>query len=345
MTLKPHFVKAISKRMLQHLAASFYRCASASAEPQLLILMYHRVLPLTDKRTQREEPGMIVTPETFRLHLETLKNDFEIIHLSKWLALKENGVALPARACAITFDDGWADNYEFAFPILRELEVPATIFLVSEMIGTGQQFWPERFALAVTSIAQNHFELWSHSALDWIRKTSVHYAFNAVPPNREELSEMIANAKVLPDHEIHAHLDNIEETFNLSVEKEKASLLNWQQLSEMLASGLVEAGSHTCNHIRFNESTHRSVLEHEVISSKLQIEKKTGHTVHTFCFPNGDYTPEALALVRQHYAGGVSTQAGWNSASTDSCLLQRIGVHEDVAKDRVAFLARLSGWI
>ncbi|MDT8453021.1 MAG: polysaccharide deacetylase family protein [Gammaproteobacteria bacterium] len=345
MTLKPYFVKAISKRMLQHLAASYYKLTNVSDQPQLLILMYHRVLPMADERAQREEPGMIVTPETFRLHIETLKKDFEIIQLSKWLALKKSGSVLPARACAITFDDGWVDNYEFAFPLLRELEVPATIFLVSEMIGTDQQFWPERFALVVTGIARNYTEQWSHPALEWIRETSNHYAFSTLPPNREELSEMIANAKALPDHEIHDRLDNIEETMNLSVENKKASLLNWQQLSEMIKSGLVEAGSHTCNHVRFNESTSRAVLEHEIISSKQQIEKKTGYTVNTFCFPNGDYTPEALALVRQHYAGGVSTLYGWNSASTDRCLLQRIGVHEDVAKNRVAFLARISGWM
>lgn len=338
-------MKAISKRMLQHLAVTFYKFANINAEPKLLIMMYHRILPMSDERTQREEPGMIVTPETFRLHIETLKKDFEIIQLSKWLAMKNSGAVLPARACAITFDDGWADNYEFAFPLLRELEVPATIFLVSEMIDTGQQFWPERFALIVTSIAKNHFKQWSHPALDWIRNTSVNYAFSAVPPNREELSEMIANTKALPDDEINDRLDRIEETLNLSVNNQKTSLLDWQQISEMLESGLVEAGSHTCNHIRFNESTRRSVLEHEIISSKQQIEKKTGHTVNTFCFPNGDYTPEALDLVRKNYAGGVSTETGWNSTSTDRCLLQRVGVHEDVAKDRIAFVARISGWM
>lgn len=288
---------------------------------------------------------MIVTPESFRQHVNTLKQYFNIIKLSDWIQLKLDGKELPARACAITFDDGWADNFEFAFPILKEANVPATIFLVSGMIGTNDVFWPERLAHIVTVVSSDYPQYWSHPELEWLQKHSTNYHFSETPPTQEELSELIANAKNYSDQEIHNKLDQIENTLQLKPENHSPSLLNWQQLDEMVGSGLVEAGSHTCHHVRLNKDTPIKLLENEIVNSREEIEKHLGQKVKTFCFPNGDFCPEALTIIKQNYKGAVTTQSGWNTADTDNHLLRRIGIHQDVAEDRTSFLARISGWM
>lgn len=338
-------LKRVIKRGLQHVAAQFGPQNSTPKEAQLLVLMYHRILPAKDARAQIEEPGMRVTPDTFRENLQLLTQQFEMVKLSDWVTRHAQGLPLPKKACAITFDDGWADNYEFAFPILKEHKCPATIFLVADMIGTRDMFWPERLARAVTAIALAHPEQWSNPNLEWLRESHVNYAFSSTPPTTEELSQLINNAKRLDDQEIHRRLNAIEDELGLSIAPEQPSLLNWEQVAEMTASGLIEMGSHTCQHIRLTEKTPEPVLEHEIFDSKETIKRQTGQPVTTFCYPNGDFSDAASRLVQQNYTGAVTTQRGWNNARADRHLLQRIGIHEDIASDKTAFLARISGWM
>jgi len=213
-------------------------------------------------------------------------------------------------------------------------------------MGTGETFWPERLAGLLVAIAEQQPAKWSHPGLRWLRGASTGYGFTATAPTPDEISEIIAGAKALPDQEITDRLDVLEATLQVVLpETTAAPLLDWDQITEMTASGLVEAGSHTCHHVRLNADLPVEIQQREIIASKRRIEERTGREVKTFCFPNGDVCPQALALVRQHYSGAVSTRPGWNSAATDAHLLHRIGIHEDISRDRTAFLARLSGWL
>ena len=338
-------LKQMLKQSIQYFAARFGAHTHSHAEPQLLILMYHRVLPETDARTGLEEPGMTVSPETFRMNLRLLANYFEFVSLADWLEKKNSGLPLPEKACAITFDDGWADNYEYAFPILHEANIPATIFTVSSMIGTQKMFWPERLARILTAIAIKQPSSWQSPCLEWLRSARTDFTFTHIAPSREQISQIIAHAKQYTDQENHLRLDLIEDTLNLNTQPQQGSLLSWAQLKEMTDSGSIDTGSHTCNHIRLNAHTPNHVCENEILHSKQQIETHTKQPVKTFCFPNGDHSSFALALVRQAYIGAVTTEHGWNTASSDSCLLRRIGIHDDIARDRTAFLARISGWL
>ena len=338
-------MKKILKRSLQHVAALFGRHTRNHDDPQLLVLMYHRILPLDDERTQTEEPGMTVTPETFRQHIHILKQYFDIVKLADWIQLKSEGKILPAKSCAITFDDGWVDNYEFAFPILKESNVPATIFVVSDMVGKNAIFWPERLTRLVNQVSKHYPQFWSHPELQWLQKDTKNYCFSGKLPTREELSSLIASMKNYSDQEMNDRLAHTENTLQIEAGVDRPSLLNWDQVTELVNSGLVEIGSHTCHHVRLNAKTPSDLIRNEIINSKAVIGKNVGQTAKTFCFPNGDHCSLSLDLVKQNYRGAVTTQSGWNTADADVHQLRRIGIHQDIAYDKTAFLARISGWM
>jgi len=336
-------LKTIIKSNIQILASYFGRHKQCSKSPQLLILMYHRILPLDDIRNFSEEPGMIVTPNTFKNHISILSNYFEFITLSDWLERKNNNLPLPNKACAITFDDGWVDNYEFAFPILEQTKTPATIFLVSKIINTTKVLWPERLARLINYLAKEKPMAWENNDLKWLQNIKTSYNFSTDAPSREQLTEIIAGTKKYTEDDINNKLNIIENNIQLSGIT-KPSFLNWQQVNEMIDSGFVDIGSHTCNHIRLNEKISSQTVSEEIINSKIDIEKNTNKLIKVFCYPNGDYSDKAIKIVKEHYIGAVTTDKGWNDESSDEHTLQRVAVHEDISNTTNSFLSRISGW-
>lgn len=113
--------------------------------PTLIILTYHRVLPENSGEREREQPGMVISPANLQRHIKLVRSLGAVaVHLDEWLRKKNAGEALPALSVAFTFDDGWRDNYLYGYPVLRQEQVPATIFLVTGMVNTDDTFWPEK---------------------------------------------------------------------------------------------------------------------------------------------------------------------------------------------------------
>jgi peptidoglycan/xylan/chitin deacetylase (PgdA/CDA1 family) len=327
-------MKKLVKSALEQCASRFgpHR-RNHSTQPRLWVLMYHRILPASDPRYAREEPGMIVTPDTFRQQLRILKELFEVMPLAEWCGRRDAGRTLPARACAITFDDGWLDNYQFALPILQQEQLPATLFAVADMIGTQRQFWPNRLARVLGATQGRHFSWMERFGLG--KQTAL---------GREAVAQLIHQCKQMRDEELLTLLDSAEKELGLAPEHQPA-LVSWDQLREMQGSGFFDIGSHTSNHYRLLEGLADSTLTEEIIASKRKLERELERPVSTFCYPNGDTSPAAVTLVQEHYRAAVTTRRGINSTATASHSLQRIGVHEDVSDTRRRFEARLSGWI
>jgi hypothetical protein len=132
-------------------ASSIYRWRHRG---KVAVLMYHRVLTKDELARYPVQPGMYVLDSVFAQQMSFVRSNFTVLSLQELLDLWQRGEwSAHARYCVITFDDGWLDNYRHAYPVLKQLRMPATIFLPTDYVGRNEWFWPDQLAVLCKVIA------------------------------------------------------------------------------------------------------------------------------------------------------------------------------------------------
>lgn len=252
--------KSILASVFFSLGAVPFRLKSKAAAG-FAILMYHRVIP-TEKAKKGVQAGMYVDPKTFRKHLFFLKKYFNIVSLTDIFSTKEKLVGHNKPFCAITFDDGWYDFYQYAFPILKEYKVPATVFLATDYIGTNDWFWTDRLAhillgkLGTKKILARSSE---NPIAERLMKLSGSFELR--------LETSIGILKDLRIENIEEILSELSELWVASSRPGERAFLSWDEVREMRKTGLVSFGSHTATHPILTTLKLREIKE-ELIRSK-----------------------------------------------------------------------------
>jgi peptidoglycan/xylan/chitin deacetylase (PgdA/CDA1 family) len=186
--------------------------------------------------------------------------------------------SLPNNAVALTFDDGYRDFYENAYPLLEELELPATLFLTTGFVNGDLWLWPDQIKYILDQTKSN-----------WLRVDEIeaplaseldrHNAWNSLG----DICLKITNTEKL------LLIDHIAEALGVRVPPEAPPSyegLSWPLVREMFKSPLLSLGSHSVSHpIMTKLSTDE--LNYELSASKEKIELEIGEPVSAFCYPNG----------------------------------------------------------
>ena len=131
-------VHKAKRRILRRIAATVVAVAQSKPKGRAGILTYHRVAEISANAVK---PTWNVTPSILRYQLEGLRQlGWEPIPLRALLGANATGETLPPRSFVVTFDDGYANFYTAARPILRELNIPATIFLATAYMNSPEPF-------------------------------------------------------------------------------------------------------------------------------------------------------------------------------------------------------------
>ena len=330
-------IKKLLRRTLGLAAPLVWR---TRPRPSLTILTYHRILPGDHPARLTEQPGMYVSPETLAMHLQVLKQHFTVIDLGNWLDLREAGDELPDRACCITFDDGWRDNYTYGLPVLVAARVPATVFLVTDFIGSSYRFWPNRLAQLLGRLGTRDMDVLPGEFSALLAGAGF---VPAGSPDIAQIDRVINAGKRLSDAAMISLLDAAEGLVPVAAEAATRDLLDETEILAMRDSGLLRFGSHSRRHTRLLPELAPVQLEDELRASRDRLEQMIGRPADIFCYPNGDCSPAALALAHTVYRAAVTTVPGWNQPQSDLHLLKRLSVHEDIAADKASFMARVAG--
>jgi len=335
--------KAILKNVRDFSLASMVKAGALPPRGTLTVLTYHRVIPQQHQLFSNIEPGMRVSTDSFEMHLRILKEYFQPIRLDDWVEDRINTISSASRYCAITFDDGWRDNYDHAYEVLLKHNFPATIFVVPDAIEGRFVMWPLRLEKIYNNSQARRIFL--RDSKQWLQKIRISAEDINSCIGGEGLAKLTLATKQLEDQEIEERLDVIEATIGAEADcnLNDESFMTWSQIEEMANSNLVDFGSHTMSHKRLDSIESNEELNAQVVESKSVIEQRLGDRfVNIFCYPNGSTSANADELVAKTYSAACLVDVGINRVDSNRMRIKRISMHDDMSNKTHSFLARLA---
>lgn len=275
------------------------------------ILTYHHVTP-------GPEPCLShIVRADFGRQLEYLARRYRVMRLGELAALGREGRKIPSRALALTFDDAHDDFASEAWPLLRGLGLPATVFVPTGFIDTGRVPWPDELGFLFSRTSRKSLRV-SLAGEDFAR--SWDGPSGAVPV----LNELKEKLKVFPLPALAEALERIRDALGRSGLNPRR-VLGSDRIRALAREG-VEFGAHTVDHVIVGR-TDPATARDQIFRSRKELDSVLGSPPEGFCYPNGqpgDHTPRTRELVREAgYLYACTTEGGSNPAGADPFTLKR----------------------
>jgi peptidoglycan/xylan/chitin deacetylase (PgdA/CDA1 family) len=278
--------------------------------PVCQILLYHKV-------NDDHDPYLASLPvEEFRRQMQYLAKNFALVSLDD-IAEGRIGPSDRKFAVAVTFDDGYRDNFTNAFPILKELNIPATIYLATGYIGTGRLPWYDQVCLAFKLTARN--ELGADYCTPCGSLAGEGDRLALVDRVLEWLRQKDDDARPEAMTRLFTAL-GVPATLTLP-----NYMLDWDAVRQMQGCGIT-FGAHSVNHPVLSQLS-PGQLQREIGDSKKTIEQKLGTRVRHFAYPFGrpkHFNETVKRVVEQSgLQTAVTTVYGYNAPGDDLLELKR----------------------
>lgn len=277
----------------------------------MLILTYHRIRDIPD-------PVWPWDPDRqeFVAHMCVIKKYFNPLTISEAVEMIGRG-ELPDRAVCLTFDDGYADNYEVAYPILSDLGISATFFVATGYLDGGVM-WNDRVLETVRQIQPGNYDFGELGQVRFLKDSE----------KPEIASQLLKKMKYMPA----SIRDRLARKFSkeFGIQSSEEIMMSSQMVREMHLGGM-EIGAHTVSHPILAQLG-PSEARQEIQDSKLFLESLLDTPIMSFAYPNGksgtDLTERDIKFVSESgYRASVTTDWGPVTPNSNRYALPRIGLY------------------
>lgn len=256
---------------------------------RLTVLAHHRINDINAPDFMGLKANVSASPEQFAQQIEYVARHFNVIDLATLRDHVIDGKPLPPRPLLITFDDGYLDNYENAYPILKAHGLPAVIFLVTRMVGSDIWPWWDEvvYCFEHTTCTQ--------AVLPVLGETRL-----TTPDERNAAANALSRRlKLMSDEEKYVIMQDLPELLGVELPASRL-FMDWDQARELVANGIA-CQSHTTSHpilTRVPESD----LRCQFADSRVKLEAELGKHIYAFAYPNGmptDFDETSLRMLRE----------------------------------------------
>jgi len=277
------------------------------ASRYVTVLGFHRIHPPVGPNYPFNSKVFEATPEEFARFVRYLRRNFDLISMRQFVRGLQDPEQLPPRPGLITFDDGYWDNCDFAYPVLRDAGVPACFFLITKLVGTSEIPWPDQVACCFKFSRVDRFE-------SPFRQDDAPYDTKEVHRSAAT-GRFLRNAQRVTQRRCRDILAWLREVTRVNPDEylERPLMISWANVRKMLDGGM-EFGGHTRTHPALAGIEDPEALRDEVAGCLEDIVHHTGATPEAFAYPFG--VPATISPAAQEEVDRAGFQAAFSFTDT-----------------------------
>jgi peptidoglycan/xylan/chitin deacetylase (PgdA/CDA1 family) len=290
---------------------------------RLLILRYHSICA-DDHEPEYVSRSISLPAVMFEQQMRHISSGYHCIPLDEAVDCLNRGRPLPRRSIVVTFDDGYQDNYRYAFPILAKYRVPATIYLVSSTLAEDRVLWTSRLRQALTTSRISSLVLPELNGSPFLLHDETSRAASA--------RRLTNTLNTMPAEIRQRLIDRIgEETQAAPSPLAREWFLTCDQIHEMSRHG-ISFGAHTVTHPNL-PGLDPVEASTEIERTRRELERLIGTKMLQYSYPNRGalhphFNETVVDLVRgAGYQSAVTSQEGPCPPGSDVFHLHRVGIN------------------